>query len=700
MDGISLASLTPASVAVIGASDNHNKAGGRPIHYMRKFGFAGKIFPVNPARAEVQGLRCFPGVDDLPEKPEAAIIAVESTRAVDAVAQCARRGIPMAVVMTAGFAEMGEEGQRTQRRMVDDANAHGMRVVGPNAQGIANFASGSVLNFSTMFMDIEPMDGPIALVCQSGAASVMPYANLRQAGMGVRYLIATGNDSDLGVAELTRTVAADPAIKLILVYVEAVNSPQMLAEAARTAAGHGAKIVLLKGGNSRRGAIASATHTGALMVDDGAFDAFLRHHGIWRARDIREMTNAAPLYIGGLNPRSGRTIVMSHSGAVGVMCADAAERADLPLADLAPETLAGIDRVLPNFGTASNPLDLTAAMLGKSEMFPQALDVLGHDPQGDMFMISIPVAGPGYDVPAIADATKNFSEAQRKPLVVSAPQESVRREFRARNMPIFLNEIDAINALSQYAAHMRWRTPATEEPAPAASPLSRHGVLDEAESLSVLARAGVPAVDHVVCGAAEEAIAAFRRFGGRVVVKGCAAEVSHKSEHGLVHLGLADADTVHKAASDCLAKLTALGAKQPRVLVAPMVKGLHEFVLGAVVDPVFGAVVVMGDGGTLVEVRKDVVSLLAPFTREDALEALQRLRITPIFSGFRNVPPLDIEALAKAAVALGEFARANRETLRSVDINPIVALESGKGVVALDAVVELGSAHEHRSDLG
>ncbi|WP_213736882.1 acetate--CoA ligase family protein [Bradyrhizobium sp. dw_411] len=688
MNEFSLSSLTPKSVAVIGGSDNHNKPGGRPIYYMRKFGFKGNIFPVNPARTEVQGLRCFAGVDDLPEKPDAAIIAVESSMAVGAVAQCARRGIATAIVMTAGFAEMGEEGARTQRRMVDDANAHGMRIVGPNAQGIANFATGSVLNFSTMFMDIEPLDGPIALVSQSGAASVMPYANLRQSGMGVRYLIATGNDADLGVSELTRTVAADREIKLILVYMEAVNNPGMLADAARIAGSHGAKIVLLKGGNSKRGALASATHTGALMVDDGAFDAFLRHHGIWRARDIHEMVNAAPLYLAGFDPGRGRTIVMSHSGAVGVMCADAAERADLALAELSPETLANVDRVLPNFGTASNPLDLTAAMLGKTEMFPQALDVLGRDPQGDMFLISIPVAGPGYDVPAIVDATKAFSESQRKPLAASAPQDSVRNEFKRRGVPIFRNEIDAINALGQYSAHMRWRPRPDSEVSRAANTASHHGLLDEADSLRLLREAGVPVVPHAVCGIAEDAVAAFSKFGGRVAVKGCAAEVAHKTEHGLVHLNLATAETVRTAAADCLAKLAALGVKQQQVLVAPMIKGLHEFVLGVLVDPTFGVVVLMGDGGTLVEVRKDIVSLLAPFTPEDAVEALQRLRIAPLFAGFRNMPPLDIGALAKAAVALGDFALAHRNSLLSVDINPIVALAAGKGVMALDAVVE------------
>ncbi|MEP9375328.1 acetate--CoA ligase family protein [Aquabacter sp. CN5-332] len=691
MDTVTIKSLSPASVAVIGASENHNKVGGRPIHYMKRFGFAGKIFPVNPNYRNVQGLPCFPGIEEVPETPDAAIIAVDSSKAVEAVAQCARRGVSTAVVMTAGFAEMGEEGARIQRRMVEEANALGMRLVGPNAQGLANFSDGAVLNFSTMFMDIPPQDGAIALVSQSGAASVMPYANLRQAGLGVRYLIATGNDADLGVCELTRTVAFDPDIRLILVYMEAVNNPQMLAEAAEIAHRRDAKIVLLKGGSTKRGAVASASHTGALMVDDGAFDAFLRHHGIWRARDIHEMINAAPLYVAGHQPRGGRTIVMSHSGAVGVMCADAAERADLPLADLSQGTLDKLSKVLPNFGTAGNPLDLTAAMLGKSDMFPRALDALGEDDEGDMFLISIPVAGPGYDVPSFVEATANFVETHRKPLVVSAPQDSVRKAFQDGGLPMYRNEIDAINALKQYSAHMNMRVGAGL-PKPQPKPVHLSGVLDEAASLDMLGRSGLPVVMHRVCADADEAVKAYEAFGGRVTLKGCAAEVPHKSEHGLVRLNLASPDAVRTAAENCLATLAALGVAAPKLLVAPMVKGLHEFVLGAFVDPAFGPVVLVGDGGTLVEVRKDVASLLAPFKEQDVLEALGRLRIAPLYSGFRGTPPLDLAALARAAVALGDFALAHEGTLLSVDINPVMALEAGKGVVAVDAVVEFRSA--------
>jgi acetate---CoA ligase (ADP-forming) len=563
-----------------------------------------------------------------------------------------------------------------------------MRVIGPNAQGIANFATGAVLNFSTMFMEVEPQDGPVAIVSQSGAASVMPYALLRERGIGVRYLAATGNDADLGVSELVLGIAADEDIRLILVYVEALSNPDMLAEAARVAHERGAQIVLLKGGSSRRGAVAAASHTGAMVGEDGALNAFLNRHGIQRAHDIHELVNAAPLYHRSFPARAGRTVVMSHSGAVGVLCADAAERARLPLADLSGPIVNALTDIIPSFANAANPLDLTATLLGNGAMFPRVLDTLGDEPSADMFLIGIPVAGPGYDVPELARTTAEFMNRHRKPVAVAAPQASVRAQFEACGVPTFISETDAINALRQYSQARRSPGGAEETKIPLAETTGRYDLVDEADSLALLSGAGLPIVEHVTCFDADSAVSAADALGHKVVVKGCAAQIPHKSEHGLVHIGVQGPDAVQHAAANCLAKLEALGVEQGRVLVARMEKGLHEFMLGAAIDPVFGPIVVIGEGGTLVEMRHDVVSLLAPFSVNEALDAIEELRIAPVLKGFRGQPALDAHALATAAVSLGNFALAHRHSLVSVDMNPVMVKAEGQGVVVVDAVVE------------
>jgi acyl-CoA synthetase (NDP forming) len=682
--------LNPGSVAVIGASDNPNKVGGRPIHYMQRFGYAGRILPVNPRREVDQGLRCYASLDDLDEVPEAAIIAVAGDEACEAVRHCARLGVSIAIVMASGFAEIGAAGRRIQDDLVGFARSHGMRLVGPNAQGIANFSSGAVLNFSTMFMEVFPQDGPIAIVSQSGAASVMPYALLRERGFGVRYLAATGNDADLGVSELALRIAADPEVRLILVYVESISNPSMLAEAAKLAHGRGAHIVLLKGGSSQRGAVAAASHTGAMVGEDGALDAFLDRHGIWRAQDVHELINAAPLYVRGLPAKDGRTVVMSHSGAVGVLCADAAERAGLPLTDLSELTLATLREIIPSFASAANPLDVTAALLGNKDMFPRVLTALGGDPGADMILIGVPVAGPGYDVPGLAETAARFMNENRKPVAVTAPQASVRAQFEASGVPTFTNETDAVDALRQYARQGRPIRPveALEIPLQGAA---RRGLLDEADSLALLAEFGIPTVENVVCDSAAGAAAAAQRLGDRVVVKGCSAQVPHKSEHGLVRVGIQGAEAVERAAADCFATLRTLDVPDGRVIVARMAKGIHEFMLGAAVDPVFGPLVMIGEGGTLVEMRHDIVSLLAPFSVEEALQAIGTLRIAPVLKGLRGQPPLDARALATAATKLGEFAVAYRDTLLSVDMNPVMVMAEGEGVKVVDAVVEFGA---------
>ncbi|WP_223819694.1 acetate--CoA ligase family protein [Cupriavidus cauae] len=697
--------LRPRSVAVIGASDNPNKVGGRPVHYLSRYGFAGRIYPINPGRDEIQGHRAYPSLDALDTAPDAAVIAVAGDAALEQVRRCAAAGVRAAVVMASGFAETGDAGRRRQDELVAAAHAGGMRIVGPNAQGTANFASGAVLNFSTMFMEVAPADGPIAIVSQSGAASVMPYALLRQAGLGVRYLVATGNDADLDACAMAEAVAADEAVRLVLIYLESLSDPARLAAAAAIARRRGAAVVVLKSGGSKRGAAAAASHTGAMVGNDAAIDAFLARHGIWRAPDIAAFVRAAPLYLQGHDPGLGRTVVISHSGAVGVMAADLAERAGLPLTDLAPATQDALAQVLPDFGTAANPLDMTAALLGQGDLFPRALGALGSDPGANMVMIGIPVAGPGYDVEALAGDAAGFVDAHARPLVVSAPQASVRAAFDRRGVPTYVTEADAIAALHQYAMHRRLmeaaaRAEGADARGNALGNVAGHpadagagtGLLDEYASLSLLGRYGVPVVPQRLCETPEQAVqaaAALAAGDAPVVVKGCAASVPHKSEHGLVHLRLAGAAQVRAAASACLGKLAELGVDGPRVLVAPMVKGTHEFALGVTVDPQLGPLVMIGDGGTLLELRQDIVTLLAPFDLAAAREACRRLRVAPLFDGYRDMPPLDLDALADAAVALGEFAMACGGTLMSVDINPLMVMPAGQGAMAVDAVVEM-----------
>ena len=287
------AALNPASVAVIGASDNPHKVGGRPLLYLKRYGFRGVVYPINPARSTVQGMRAFARLEDTPTPPELAIVAVAGDEAVRAVEGCAARGVKVVVVMTSGFAETGEEGERAQARMASAACAHGMRLIGPNCQGLANFATGMVANFSTIFHELEARDGPIAIVSQSGANSQAIYALLHEKGLGVRHVHATGNEADVTVAELAAAVLADEGVRLLLLYMEAIKQPEALAAAAALARARDVPVVALKAGRTASGQRAASSHTGALATEDRVIDAFFERHALWRADDPHELVRAA-----------------------------------------------------------------------------------------------------------------------------------------------------------------------------------------------------------------------------------------------------------------------------------------------------------------------------------------------------------------------------------------------------------------------
>lgn len=683
--------LNPQSVAVIGASENVHKIGGRPIHYMRKHGFGGRIYPINPAREEVQGLKSYASLAALPEAPDLAMVVVGGEKAVEAVAQCAARGVKSAVVVASGFGETGEEGRAVQRAMVATARAAGMRLYGPNTQGLANFGTGAIAGFSTMFVEVPPADGPVGIVSQSGGMSAMAYGLLRGRGLGVRHVHATGNEADITVSDLAWAVAHDPDVKLLLLYLENIANPELLARTAAYARERDLPIIAVKAGRSESGQKAASSHTGSLANEDRTVDAFFRHHGIWRVRDPHAQALAAEAYLKGWRPEGRRLVIISNSGASCVMGADASEEFALPLAALAPATRAEVASRLPGFATADNPIDITAALLSNSGLFGDVLPAVAQDPAADLFLINIPVAGAGYDVEAFARDTAAFERSTGKPVVVAAWQDSVAAPFKAQGIPTYANENDALGTLAQLASHTAlMRKPIVAWPAGTAPVLPAGGgrFLNEAQSLAVLGAAGVPVVAHRLCRSAQQAAEALAAVGAPAVVKACSGDVPHKSEHGLVALNVATAADAAALFERQWAKLAELGAAQEGVIVAAMCRGQREFMVGARIDPVFGPVVVVGDGGKYVEALQDVAVLLPPFAAADVTAALRTLRIAPLLEGVRGDPPLDIDALAEVVVTVGRLIVVAGGAIASIDVNPVLVAARGEGAVVVDALIE------------
>ncbi len=683
--------LAPRSIAIIGASDNPHKIGGRPLAYLRRFGFAGAIYPINPGRTEVQGMHCFNGLAALPEVPDVVIVAVPGEQALFAVDGCARSGVALCILMSSGFSDADAAGRLAEQAMVANARAHGMRIVGPNSQGLANFGSGAVASFSTMFTEVVPLDGPVGIISQSGAMSVIPYGLLRARGVGIRHSHATGNDSDVTVCELATVVAEDPNLKLLLLYLEGIPDPWNLAEAARVARDRGLPIVALKSGRSKAGQDAAMSHTGALANEDRTVDAFLADHGIWRAHSMVDLVDTAQLYLKGWKPKGRRLVAISNSGAVCVLTADAASEAGLPLEPLSPATQAELKAILPGFATTTNPVDITAALLTNSRLFGDILPSIAQDPAADAFLIGIAVAGAGYDVEAFATDAASFAEQTGKPLVVAAPQQSVADRFKAVGLATYPTEAEAVRALGQYLSHAELLRACTDRNAPPfrrRQPVAGAQMLDEAASLALLRMHGINVASHVLCSDEAEAWAAFAALGGGpVVIKGCTAEVSHKSELGLVRVGVRDAAEVAQACADMTTAAHAAGISLTGVIIAELVSGQRELMIGARLDPVFGPVVLIGDGGKYVEAMPDVQVLLPPFNEATVERALRRLRIAPLLDGVRGEPALDIAAFCRSAVAIGELMVDETIGITQLDINPVIVGARGEGCVAVDAVV-------------
>lgn len=690
------AALDPKSIAIIGASDNPNKIGGRPVAFLGKFGFRGKIYPINPTRPEIQGHKSYTSLADLPEAPEMAIVAVAGDNAISTVEECAAAGVKVALVMASGFGEVDpHEGKAKERRMVDAARRAGMRIVGPNCQGLANFGSGAVASFSTMFVDMERSANPghVAMLSQSGALSTVPVGFLRQRGIGVRHSHATGNDSDVSVGELACAVAEDPEVKLMLLYLESIPDRRYLEELASIALDRDLPIIALKSGRTAAGQQAAQSHTGALANEDGVVDAFLAHHGIWRAPDMRGLVEATELYLKGWKPRGRRLVAISNSGAVCVMTADAASSVGMPMAKLAAETDSKLKTILPSFATTTNPIDLTAALLSNSRLFGDILPVLAQDPAADAFLIGVPVAGPGYDVEAFSRDAAAFAEQTGKPLVVSATQPSVAREFSARGTTVFPTEVEAVTALNQFIHHRelmettRQRRAVRGASYPLLQKPAQTTMLNEADSLALLASRGIPVVPHRLCLSRNEAIAAFTAIGGPVVVKGCSADIAHKSELGLVKLGVTSADAAGELFTEMESIIRREGARFDGVVVAVMAKGRREMMIGAHRDPVFGPVIVVGDGGKYVELVRDTQLLLPPFVDADIQEGLHKLRIAPLFAGVRGEAPMDVGALVDTVKLIAELMRDETAGVISIDLNPVMLNSEGEGCMVVDAVV-------------
>lgn len=681
--------MRPDSIAIIGASDNATRIGGRPIRYLLAAGYKGAIYPVNPNYQTVQGLPAHASVDALPQVPDLAIIALPAVPALAAAASCARLGVGAVIMFSADFAEAGEEGRKRQEELTRLGRDSGMAILGPNCLGAFNVSHRMYGSFSAIFESGFPEAGDVGIVSQSGGyGSHLTKIALRR-GVKIGQWMTTGNEAGIDVGLGIQWMASQPDIRIILAYAEGVHSRDTLVAGLSAARAAGKPVLFMKSGGSEVGAAAAQTHTAAMSGADAVFDGMLAQYGAIRMPHTEAMVDAAYLLQHAPRMAGNRVGLVTISGAVGVQMADAAAENGLAVPPMPESSQAAMKQLNP-YAAVRNPVDITAQAFNDLDLVRQNLDIVLQNPDYDALVAFFTVtAGSKAIAPGLSAALSPLPRQHpAKPMVlcIVADRDTIAR-YEDAGFAVFEDPWRAMAALGVLAKLAQGSQPeAAALPADllaaADAALARHDGT-EASAKAVLAALGVPVPNGCIAQSALGAAEAARSLGGAVAVKIHSAEILHKSEAGGVVLNLRTSEAVEAAAAEMLQRLPQAGG----VLVEQMAAPGLEFILGLQHDAELGPVIMLGLGGFHAELYQDVCFRLAPVSAAEARRALLGLRGSRAFNGFRNQAVADIDAVAQAAATLSAYFAARGARIASLEINPLRALPPGQGVIACDAVL-------------
>ncbi|MDR6522416.1 acyl-CoA synthetase (NDP forming) [Variovorax paradoxus] len=690
--------LSPRNVAVIGASADPRKTTGRPVAYLQKHGFAGRIMPVNPKVERIGELPCYPDIASLPEVPDVAVVLLGAERAHLAVKELSQRGCAAAIVLASGYTETGEEGARRQQQLVEAAGA--MRILGPNTIGLVNLTDNIVLSPSGALEMDEFQAGGIGVVSQSGGILGSLLSRAAARGIGLSKLISTSNEVDLELADFIDHLAEDPATQVIALYVETVRNPARFRAACLKAARMGKPVVAFKIGRSEAGAKAAVSHTGAMAGADSMYDALFRQVGVIRAQSFSDLLDIPAALATGRKLRGARVAILTSTGGAGTLVSDDLGVAgfDTPAPD---EATADALRALQTGSEAvldRNPIDVTLAGL-RPDLLRGAISALLASPSYDALVIivgSSSLAMPELLAGAIQECLPNSDKPVLAYVSPHAPE--VGALLTRRGVPAFTAAESCTAALAGMLRVQRFMAAAPDDAAlpPVEAGDFPSGSLDEAQAKQLFARFGVPCAPERVVASPAEAEAAARELGGRVVLKILSSQITHKSDVGGVAVGLG-ADTIGERIGRMASEVKSrTGTDVQRFLVQEMVAGGTELILGMHRDAL-GTAILLGMGGVTAELFKDTtMRLLAqdaqglkPLSRAEGLSMAHDLKTWPLLDGFRGRPKADVEALVDAIVAFSAMAARLGERLVEAEINPVFVLPQGQGVRAADGVVVL-----------
>jgi acetyltransferase len=692
----------PGAVVVVGASPDLTKPGGIVMDNLRRGGFGGPIYPVNPKYREIDGLTCFPDVSSVPGAADLAVIAVPAARVIPALEECAGKGVRAAVVFSSGFGEVDEAGEELQEELRRAAARLGLLVCGPNGMGVVNRHHRLQAAFAYGYEFPAPdglWDPGIALISQSGGVGCTVLTACAESGMDVAFYVSSGNEAATDFADYLAYFARHPEVRIVAGYMEGVRDGAKLAAALDLAREAGKPVVVLKTGRYEASARAARSHTGALAGSAAVYAGFFRQKGVIQVQDMAEMAAVLGILAAGRLPEGKRVAILASSGGHAVLVADRCAEAGLEVVPFASQTRERLRPHLPSFAATGNPVDFTGLDLLRPGLLRDAATVVASDPGVDALVLSHwlseTVDSPGQ--------LKALEQATDKPvlLVGTIPGRSPGTAVPEllRHGVVFVADAGtaarALVAVAQHRGKLR-RAGAVRVAPPASATAVPPGLrslppgtlLGEREAKELLGSYGIPVVPERAAATPEEAVRAAAALGYPVAVKVDAPGLSHKTEIGGVRLNLADAGAVREAFAAVTAAGEKAGAVVRGVLVSKMLTGGVEVLVGVTRDPVFGPVLSFGLGGIWVEILRDVALRTLPVSEEDLWEMVREVKGYPLLSGARGRPRGDLEALVHVMLKVARLAQ-DWPALKELDVNPLFVLPEGRGVCAVDALVVL-----------
>ncbi len=699
--------FSPKTVAVIGATENPGSVGRTLLWNLVTHPFGGTVYPVNPKRPSVLGIKAYKSVSDIPEDIDLAVVVTPPPSIPGLIKECGENGVRGAIVISAGFKEIGAEGAALEQKLLQEARAANIRIIGPNCLGVMSPLSGLNATFATTIA----RPGSVGFISQSGAlcTAVLDWSLKEMVGFSA--FVSVGSMVDVGWGDLIYYLGNDPKTRSIVIYMESIGDARSFVSAAREVALN-KPIIVIKPGRSAAAAKAAASHTGSLTGSDGVLEAAFRRSGVLRVNNIADLFYMAEVLSKQPSPKGPRLTIVTNAGGPGVLATDALIMGGGELAELTPETMEAYNAVLPATWSHNNPVDIIGD--ASPERYAKALEIAAKDPNSDgMLVILTPQAM--TDPTKIAEELKPLAKQEGKPVLASwmggvdvAAGEAILNSANIPTFPYPDTAARAFNYMWQYSYNLKglYETPAMPEDSASWTPdrklvgdlvdrvrKDNRTILTEFESKQVLAAYGIPVAQTFIATDSAAAVKAANQLGYPIVLKLYSETITHKTDVGGVQLNLGDAEAVERAFAAIQKSVTEkVGAQHFQgVTVQPMInlKDAYELILGASLDPQFGPVLLFGTGGQLVEVFKDRALALPPLNTTLARRMMEQTKIYKALKGVRGRRPVDMAALEVLMVRFGALV-AEQRWIKEIDINPLLA--SPDGLVALDARVVVHGA--------